>query len=210
MGIVLILATGSARAAPPDPPVLLVVGDSLSAAYKIPVQSGWVHLLAKRLARRGYDYEVVNASIPGDTTAGGLARLPDELKRYDPAVVVIELGGNDGLQGLGPAQMRENLKQMVALAQGSGARVLLIGVRVPPNYGPVYARRFAAAYQTVAEARGVPLVPALMAGVVTHPELMQERGIHPDAEAGPKILDNVWPVLRPLLERSTHDGRGES
>lgn len=180
--------------------MLLVVGDSLSAAYKIPVDKGWVHLLAERLEQRGHDYRVVNASTPGDTSAAGLARLPDELKRYKPAIVIIEFGGNDGLQGLSPSQMRSNLAQMVALSQKAGAKVLLIGVRVPPNYGPVFAKRFASVYREVAKKKSVPLVPELMAGVATHPELMQERGIHPRAEAEPKLLDNVWPALEPLLD----------
>src|SRR5690625_151022 len=141
VGMILILGAGSAQATDARP-VLLVVGDSLSAAYKIPVEKGWVHLLAERLEQRGYDYRVVNASTPGDTSAAGLARLPDELKRYRPAIVVIEFGGNDGLQGLSPDQMRSNLAQMVTLSQRAGAKVLLIGVRVPPNYGPVFAKRF--------------------------------------------------------------------
>lgn len=173
----------------------------MSAAYKIPVKAGWVHLLAERLAERGYDYQVTNASIPGDTSAGGLARLPEALERLDPAIVIIELGGNDGLQGLSPEQMRSNLMQMVTLAQKSGAKVLLIGVRMPPNYGPAYATRFAAVYKKVAKTRNVPLVPRLMSGVAMHPELMQERSIHPNAKAGPKILDNVWLVLKPLLDK---------
>jgi len=181
--------------------MLLVVGDSLSAAYKIPVEKGWVHLLAERLEQRGYDYRVVNASTPGDTSAAGLARLPDELKRYRPAIVVIEFGGNDGLQGLSPDQMRSNLAQMVTLSQRAGAKVLLIGVRVPPNYGPVFAKRFESVYREVAKKKNVPLVPELMAGVATHPELMQERGIHPRAKAEPKLLDNVWPALEPLLAK---------
>ncbi len=191
-------------------PVLLVVGDSLSAAYKIPVEKGWVHLLSERLAARGYAYRVVNASIPGDTTAGGLARLPGELKRYQPAIVVIELGGNDGLQGLPPGQMRANLARMVGLAQKAGAKVLLVGVRMPPNYGPAYTKRFAAVYREVAAAKNVPLVPELMKGVVSHPELMQERGIHPRAAAEPKLLDNVWPVLEPLLKKPNIAGDGNS
>lgn len=179
--------------------MILVVGDSLSAAYKIPASAGWVHLLAERLTRRGYDYRVINASIPGDTTAGGLSRLPGELARYRPAVVVVELGGNDGLQGLAPAEMRRNLTQMTRLARAAGAEVLLVGVRMPPNYGPVYARRFEAVYKEVARAEGVTLVPELLAGVATHPDLMQAGGIHPVAAAEPKLLDNVWPELQKML-----------
>lgn len=178
---------------------MLVVGDSLSAAYKIPVKKGWVHLLSERLRQRGYDYRVVNASISGNTTAAGLARLPEALQRYKPAIVIIELGGNDGLQGLSPAQMCDNLAQMVSLSQQAGARVVLIGVRVPPNYGPVFAERFEAVYRKVASAKDIALVPELLEGVASNPDLMQPRGIHPRAEAEPALLDNVWPALKPLL-----------
>ncbi len=197
-----LVAWGTAAGARPESPAILVVGDSLSAAYKIPTEAGWVHLLAGRLARHGYDYRVINASIPGDTTAGGLSRLPDELKRYRPAIVIIELGGNDGLQGLPLDQMRDNLSHMVARAQKSGAKVLLIGVRMPPNYGPVYATRFQAVYKEVAEAGNVALAPELLAGVATRRDLMQAGGIHPRAEAESKLLDNVWPALSPLLKNA--------
>jgi len=180
-----------------------VVGDSLSAAYKIPREAGWVHLLRSRLAAQGYDYHVVNASIPGDTTAGGLSRLPAALSRYKPAVVVIELGGNDGLQGLPLEQMRSNLEKMVGLARKAGARVLLVGVRMPPNYGSTFTRQFAKVYRTVAKRTGVPLVPKLMAGVAEHPELMQRGGLHPVAKAEPRLLDNVWAGLEPLLEKTS-------
>lgn len=179
--------------------MLLVVGDSLSAAYKIPVDKGWVHLLSQKLDGEGYRYRVVNASIPGDTTAGGLSRLPAELKRSRPAIVVIELGGNDGLQGLPLDQMRDNLARMVGLSQQAGARVLLVGVRMPPNYGPAYTKRFAETYREVAKQSGVALVPEILAGVATHPELMQAGGLHPRAEGEPRVLDNVWKGLHPLL-----------
>ncbi|MGH8161774.1 MAG: arylesterase [Gammaproteobacteria bacterium] len=205
----LLFLFGAAARAASQPPVLLVVGDSLSAAYKIPVDKGWVHLLSERLAHKGYDYRVVNASIPGDTTAGGRARLPGELKRNKPAIVVIELGGNDGLQGLAPAQMQSNLSRMVTLAKKAGAKVLLVGVRMPPNYGAAYVERFEAVYRQVAKAENVPLVPELMKGIVTNPELMQERGIHPRAEAEPKLLDNVWPALEPLLAKPTLQPAGK-
>ena len=163
------------------------------------MDKGWVHLLDHRLERQGYRYRVVNASIPGDTTAGGLTRLPEDLKRYHPAIVIIALGGNDGLQGLPLEQMRSNLKQMVGLARGAGARVLLVGVRMPPNYGPVYTRRFEAVFKHVARETDVPLVPEILAGVATHPELMQSGGLHPRASGEPRVLDNVWKGLQPLL-----------
>ena len=198
----------TAAADQPQAPVLLVVGDSLSAAYKIPIDKGWVHLLSRRLEREGYRYRVVNASIPGDTTAGGLSRLPADLGRYHPAIVVIELGGNDGLQGLPPEQMRDNLVRMVALSKRAGARVLLVGVRMPPNYGEVYTKDFAAVYGAVAKQTGVPLVPEILAGVATHPELMQPGGLHPRAAGEPRVLDNVWKGLEPLLRQPA--SRGEA
>jgi len=182
-------------------PVLLVVGDSLSAAYKIPMDKGWVHLLDQRLTRQGYRYRIVNASIPGDTTSGGLARLPDDLKRYHPAIVIIALGGNDGLQGLPLEQMQSNLTRMVKLSRKSGAHVLLVGVRMPPNYGPVYTKRFEEVFKQVARKTGVPLVPEILAGVATHPELMQSGGLHPKAAGEPRVLDNVWKGLQPLLKK---------
>ncbi len=165
------------------------------------MDKGWVHLLDQRLARDGYRYRVVNASIPGDTTAGGLTRLPDDLRRYHPAIVVIALGGNDGLQGLPPDQMQSNLERMVRLARGSGARVLLVGVRMPPNYGPAYTRRFVDVFKQVARETGVPLVPEILAGVATHPGLMQSDGLHPKSAGEPRVLDNVWTGLQPLLEK---------
>ncbi len=189
-------------------PVLLVVGDSLSAAYKIPMDKGWVHLLEGRLAKQGYRYRVVNASIPGDTTAGGLARLPEDLRRYHPAIVIIALGGNDGLQGLPPEQMRSNLARMVALVRGAGAQALLVGVRMPPNYGPVYTRRFEDVFKQVARQTGVPLVPEILAGVATHPELMQAGGLHPKAAGEPRVLDNVWKGLLPLLKKQQPTASG--
>jgi acyl-CoA thioesterase I len=183
-------------------PVILVVGDSLSAAYRIPADTGWVRLLADRLDREGYDYRVVNASIPGDTTAGGLARLPAALARYHPAVVVLELGANDGLRGLPLDPMRDNLAQMIELARQTGARVLLLGVRMPPNYGPIFTQRFQTVYRDLARSERVPLVPELLKGVAEYRELMQADGLHPTAAAEPKVLANVWPVLTPLLVKS--------
>ncbi|MGH8127596.1 MAG: arylesterase [Gammaproteobacteria bacterium] len=192
----------AARGGESPAPVLLVVGDSLSAAYKIPVASGWVHLLSERLTRHGYNYHVVNASIPGNTTADGLSRLPSELKRNRPVIVIIALGGNDGLQGLPLKQMQDNLSHMIELSRHAGARVLLVGVRMPPNYGVIYTQRFAAVYKTLAQKTGVKLVPEILAGVATHPELMQAGGLHPLPSGEPRVLDNVWNGLKPLLKRS--------
>jgi len=178
---------------------LLVVGDSLSAAYGMNVQSGWVALLQKRLVREKPGYRVVNASISGDTTANGLARLPRLLDEHKPAIVIIELGGNDGLRGLSLVQMKHNITAMVTKARSRHARVLLIGMRLPPNYGNYYTERFQRVYQEVAAEQRIPLVPFLLAGIATHERLMQPDGIHANATAQPKMLDNVWPHLQPLL-----------
>lgn len=180
--------------------MIAVVGDSLSAAHGIPVESGWVALLARRLDRQGYDYKVVNASIGGDTSSGGLARLPRVLDRVEPAIVILELGANDGLRGQPVDTLRDNLRRMIRESRQSGARVVLVGVRVPPNYGPVYARRFHQVYLDLAKNRGVPLAPKILAGVATDPALMQADRHHPTAAAQPKVLNNIWPVLEPLLE----------
>lgn len=189
-----------ARAAQDPGPVILVVGDSLSSAYGIPVAEGWVARLQRRLEREGYPHRVVNASISGDTTGGGLARLDAALERHRPAWVLLELGGNDGLRGIMPRVTRDNLEAMVEQVRAAGARPLLLGIRIPPNYGPVYTRRFAAVFPDVAEAQGVPLVPFLLAGVAGDPALMQDDGIHPRVAGQGRILDNVWEVLGPLLE----------
>jgi len=178
---------------------LLVVGDSLSAAYGMDLPSGWVALLQKRLAREKLDYRVVNASISGDTTANGLARLPPLLAEHKPAIVIIELGGNDGLRGLSLTQMKHNITAMVEEAKARGARVLLVGVRLPPNYGKTYSGKFRRVYREVAAAQRVALVPFLLDGIATHQALMQPDGIHANARAQPRMLENVWPHLRPLL-----------
>ncbi len=180
-------------------PVILVLGDSLSAAYGIAQEAGWVTLLQGRLREHGFDHEVVNASISGDTTAGGLTRLPDLLARHRPAILIIELGANDGLRGLKLGVPRENLTRMVQMGKAAGSQVLLVGIRLPPNYGAAYDRAFQAVFQDVAAAAGVPLVPFLLDGVTETPGLMQADGIHPAAAAQPQILDNVWPAVEPLL-----------
>lgn len=178
---------------------VLVVGDSISAAYGLPGGAGWVDLLALRMKEKGYAPRVINASISGDTTAGGAARLPTLLGTHRPAVVIVELGGNDGLRGGDVKAMRENLDAMVAIAQKASAKVLLVGMRVPPNYGPTYTRDFAAAYTSVAEARKVPLVPFFFEGFGERNDMFQSDRIHPAVAAQPLLLDNVWPQLVPLL-----------
>ncbi len=193
--LLLCLCQASASATP----TLLMVGDSLGAAYGLDPAQGWVALLDKRLAASGHPHRVVNASISGDTTAGGLRRLPALLDTHRPAVVLIELGGNDGLRGLPLATIRTNLAEMVRLARTVAPTVVLVGVRMPPNYGPRYADGFAAVYREVAAEGGATLVPALLAGVGERYDLMQPDGIHPTAEAQPLIVDNVWSALVPLL-----------
>jgi acyl-CoA thioesterase I len=180
-------------------PVVLVLGDSLSAGYGIDTEQGWVTRLAERIERSELPHQVVNASVSGETTAGGLTRLPALLERHRPAVLVIELGANDGLRGWGFAVMRENLTQLVVQGRESGARVLLIGVRLPPNYGASYTDGFQAVFMEVAAEQGVPLVPALLKDVAEDWSLMQPDGLHPTAEAQDRLLDNVWPTLKPLL-----------
>jgi len=183
-------------------PVILVFGDSISAGYGLPrVDRGWVALLQAKLKTEGYGDEVVNASVSGETTAGGLARLPRALGLHHPAVVVLELGGNDGLRALPIGQMRANLTHMIDLAKGGGAKVLLLGMRIPPNYGPQYTEQFSAVYADLARDEHVPLVPFLLSDVALHPDLMQADGVHPVEAAQPLLLATVWPKLEPLLKR---------
>ncbi|KPF48377.1 arylesterase [beta proteobacterium AAP121] len=181
---------------------VLVVGDSLSAEYGLARGTGWVALLEARLAREGIAAAVVNASISGDTTSGGRARLPALLAQHKPSVVVLELGGNDALRGLPLAQTQANLTAMAQAAKAAGARVLITGMAVPPNYGRQYGEAFTALFATVAKAEGAALVPFLLAGVADGPDadaMFQADRIHPKAEAHPRMLANVWPALRPLL-----------
>jgi acyl-CoA thioesterase-1 len=197
--LVLIVAGASARA---ETPVILVFGDSISAGYGLAhVEQGWVELLKTRLKEQGYGYQVVNASVSGETTAGGLARLPRALEIHHPKIAVIELGGNDGLRALPIAQMRANLEQMIDLAAAAGARVLLLGMRMPPNYGPQYTEQFGATFSDSAREKKVPLVPFLLNGIALSPNLMQDDDIHPNALGQPKLLENVWPALQPLLRK---------
>ncbi|MDH4053747.1 MAG: arylesterase [Rubrivivax sp.] len=183
-------------------PVLLVVGDSLSAEYGLARGTGWVALLQQRLAQSEIDATVVNASISGDTTAGGQARLPALLRQHQPTHVILELGGNDALRGLPLASSETNLRAMVKAAQAAGAKVVVVGMQVPPNYGRRYAEDFSDLFARVARDARAALVPFLLAGVADAPdadELFQPDRIHPRATAQPRMLDNVWPVLRPLL-----------
>ena len=193
------LASHGVLSAPAKPPVILVVGDSISAAYGLPGGSGWTSLLQKRLGADRYPHRVVNASISGDTTATGRARLPSLLSEYRPAITVIELGGNDGLRGGSIEAMRANLDAMIVAAQKAGSRALLVGIRMPPNYGPAYVNGFQATFGEVASKRKAALVPFFFAGFAEDDAMFQADRIHPVAAAQPKLLDNVWPVLQPLL-----------
>lgn len=199
--LALVLALASPAHAESVPPVLLVVGDSISAGYGLAAGKGWVTLLIERLQSDGYRYAVVNASITGDTTAGGRARLPALLKQYKPAIVVIELGGNDALRGGNLMATRTNLDTMVTNAQAGKAKVLVVGMQLPSNYGPAYVRDFNALFNDVAKAKRVPIVPAFFAGFGDDLALFQPDRIHPTADAQRKLLDNVWPALQPLLHK---------
>jgi len=184
---------------PPTQPSILIFGDSLSAAYGIGEDEGWVTLLAERLMQENSKLQVINGSVSGETTTGGRARLPSLLQRYAPTYVLIELGGNDGLRGLPLALMRENLTEMITLSKASGATVLIAGMQIPPNYGPRYTEPFYAQYAELAEEFDLYLIPFLIDGIPQQPALMQADGIHPKAEAQSMILDNVWPVLREAM-----------
>ena len=191
---------GAARAARPQK--ILVVGDSLSAEYGLQRGSGWVALLATRLAKEHPEASVVNASISGDTTSGGLVRLPALLRQHQPTLVVLELGGNDALRGLPLDTSRGNLTEMAKLAKAANARVLILGMQIPPNYGRSYGERFVAMFDEVARSQGAALVPFMLKGVADGPQaeaMFQADRIHPVASAHPIILGNVWPVLEPLL-----------
>ncbi len=178
---------------------ILVLGDSLSAAYGLPVAQGWVALLRDRLLDLGYTQPVIDASVSGETSAGGLSRLPALLDRHRPSVVIVELGANDGLRGLPLTKMRDHLAASVEQIQAARAKVLLLGMRLPPNYGKDYTERFHAVYRDLAATYDLPWVPFFLAEVATEPALMQADGLHPNAAAQPLLLDRVWPVLRPLL-----------
>ena len=194
--------TSILTAARAELPGILILGDSLSAAYGINPSQGWVTLLGRRLTEQGIGYRIHNASISGETTVGGVSRLPALLAEHRPAVVVIELGANDGLRGFPIDRTEENLKRLVRLSLDTGARVLLVGVRLPPNYGAAYGGRFQAVFRAAAESEGVPLVPMLLDGVAEDWGLMQADGYHPTAAAQPRMLDTVWAGLGPLLEEN--------
>ena len=195
--LALILSVGAASAQANDRTTLLVMGDSLSAAYGIEADRGWVSLLQARLEDKA---RVINASISGETSSGGASRLPELLGQHDPDIVLLELGGNDGLRGLPPGQFEANMRRMIEASHAANAEVLLLGIDVPPNYGRAYRDAFTGVYRRLADDFELPLVPFLLEGVALDDNLMQDDGIHPTAAGQPIILENVWPQLEALLE----------
>lgn len=195
------LATSPAVAAQNPAPTILVYGDSLSAAYGIVREQGWVTLLQQRLKNKGFSYQVVNASISGETTSGGLSRMQSTLNQYKPDIVLLELGANDGLRGLPVADMQRNFEAMIVASKAAKTEVVLIGIMIPPNYGPRYTHEFAESYAKLAQRYHLPLVSFLLDGVAGKSELTQDDGLHPNAIAQPRILDNVWKILQPELRK---------
>ncbi|MFT5140824.1 MAG: acyl-CoA thioesterase-1 [Lysobacterales bacterium] len=183
-----------------ESPVILVVGDSISAGFGMELSQSWPRLLQKRLDDNGQEYRVVNSSISGDTTQGGATRLPRLLTKYQPELVIIELGGNDGLRGIGVPVTKQNLSDMIEKSQAAGAKIILTGIRLPPNYGATYTGNFYAMYGELEAQFDLMLVPFFMEGVAFKPELMQGDGIHPNADGQPVLLDTIWPLLEPVLE----------
>ena len=184
-------------------PVIVVLGDSLSAEYGLPRDTGWVQLMRQRLADQRLDYSVANASISGDTTSGGRARLPVLLERLKPAIVIVELGANDALRGVPLSTTEDNLRTIIEQSQQAHAKVVLIGMYVPPNYGPDYTQKFHGMYGTLSSELHVPLVPFLLAGIENKPAMFQADQIHPTQQAQPVLLDNVWPAVKPLLHTTS-------
>jgi acyl-CoA thioesterase-1 len=195
--LVTLLTVSGGHAA--DVPTVLIFGDSLSAGYGIDVDQSWAALLQSRLREQGYEHRVVNASISGETTEGGAARIGPALENFSPELLVLELGGNDGLRGFPPQRTRENLEKIITASRAAGAEVVLLGIRIPSNYGPRYTRAFEGVFRETAEALDVPWIEFFMDGVALDRELMQADGIHPNAKAQPRLLDNAWPAIREAL-----------
>ena len=185
-----------------EQPTVLIFGDSLSAGYGIDVDQSWAALLQSRLSAQGYEHRVVNASISGETTEGGAERIGPALAKFEPELVILELGGNDGLRGFPPARMRDNLETIISTSKASGASVVLLGIRIPSNYGPRYTTAFENVFRETAEEQGVPWIEFFMEGVALNEELMQDDGIHPNAAAQPVLLDNAWPIIESALNTS--------
>lgn len=187
-----------------EEPTVLIFGDSLSAGYGIDIDSSWPSLLQQRLQEQGYEHRVVNASISGETSSGGAERIRGALERFAPDLVVIELGGNDGLRGFPPARMKSNLESMITASLDSGAGVALLGIRIPPNYGARYTQTFEAVFDQLASQYDLPFMDFFMDGIALNAELMQSDGIHPTAEAQPRLLDNAWPAIKQALDARRH------
>jgi acyl-CoA thioesterase-1 len=195
-----VLAVNStAYAVNKTPATILVLGDSLSGAYGLDSDEGWVVLLQQQLTGQGYDYNVINASVSGDTTRTGLSRLESALNAHHPAIVIVALGGNDGLRGLPFSEIENSLENIIQRCKQQGAQMLLVGVRLPPNYGPVYTQKFAELYQRLADSYQVPLVARMLDNVAKNRAWMQADGMHPKAEAQPQVMENIWAGLKPLL-----------
>lgn len=200
--IACVLLWGVGAQATQSAPVVLVFGDSLAASYGIPADSGWVSLLDQRIHQKKPGYRVVNASISGETTSGGLYRIEQVLAEHRPTVVILELGANDGLRGLPLEAAASNLNAIITACRNRKARVLLIGMRLPPNYGSAYAAKFQAIYQQAAQRHKIPLLPFLLEGFADNPELFQADGLHPTTAAQPLIMERVWKLLQPILAKS--------
>ena len=182
---------------------MLIFGDSLSAGYGIEVDQSWATLLQLRLEEQGYEHQVINASITGETTEGGVTRIGRALERFEPELLILELGGNDGLRGFPPDRLQGNLEKIIETGKGSGAAVVLLGIRIPLNYGPRYSEAFEDAFRLAAAEQGIPWIEFFMEGVALNPELMQDDGIHPNAEAQSILLDNAWPIINESLAQAT-------
>lgn len=186
------------------PANILVLGDSLSGAYALNADEGWVALLQQQVTKHGYNYKVINASVSGDTTRTGLSRVEPALKTHEPDIVIIALGGNDGLRGLPFSEIENSLVKIIERCKKEEAQILLVGVRLPPNYGQVYNQKFAELYQRLADQYDIPLVPKMLEQVAENRALMQQDGMHPKAEAQPQVMKNVWAGLKPMLEQNTN------
>ena len=203
LGLLLILPTSAfAQTTDISTPTILVYGDSLSAAYGIPQQQGWAALLQKKLNDEGYAYKVMNASISGETTSGGLSRMKAKLAETKPAIVILALGANDGLRGLPIREMTVNLNTMIESSKKSGAKVLLLGMKIPPNYGLNYTNAFSQTYIQLSQVHKISLVPFMLENVAAKAKLIQDDGLHPNALGQPIILDNIWPALKPILKKA--------
>ncbi|WP_429471365.1 arylesterase [Paraburkholderia sp. WSM4175] len=197
------LRAHAANTPEPAKPVIVVLGDSISAEYGLPRDTGWVALMRQRLAEERIDYSVANASISGDTTSGGRARLPALMERLKPSIVIVELGANDALRGVPLSTTEDNLRTIIEQAQQGHAKVVLVGMYVPPNYGPDYTQKFHDLYGQLSKEFHVPLVPFLLAGIADKPDMFQADQLHPTQQAQPLLLNNVWPTVKPLLRTSS-------